>query len=62
MLSLREASDDLVGSCVALFARSPEDGASSEITLELGGGHGAFYRPNQEWVDPVVEMASSSVP
>ena len=62
MLSLREASDDLVGSCVALFARYTENGGGREITLELGGGHGAFYRPRSEWVDPVVEWASSSVP
>ena len=62
MLSLREASDDLVGSCVALFARSPEDGASRELTFELGGGHGAFYRPRPEWVDPVVEWARASAP
>lgn len=62
LLSLREASDDLVGSCVALFARSPENGASRELTFELGGGHGAFYRPRPEWIDPVVEWASVSAP
>lgn len=62
MLSLREASDDLVGSCGALFLRSPEKSATREITFELGGGHGAFYRPRPEWVDPVVEWASASAP
>jgi hypothetical protein len=62
LLALREASDDLVGSCDALFARSPEDGGSREIPLELGGGHGAFYRPRPEWIDPIVDWASSSAP
>ena len=58
LLALREASDDLVGSCDALFDRMAGEGDREEITLELGGGHGAFYRPRPEWVDPVVEWAS----
>ena len=58
LLALREASDDLVGSCDALFDRMATEGDREEITLELGGGHGAFYRPRPEWVDPVVEWAS----
>ena len=57
LLALREASDGLVGSCEGLFARSAGDGEHEELTLELGGGHGAFYRPRPEWVDPVVEWA-----
>jgi len=57
LLALREASDDLVGSCEGLFARAAGDGEREEITLELGGGHGAFYRPRPEWIDPVVEWA-----
>jgi len=58
LLSIREASDDLVGSCDALFERVVGDCEREEIILELGGGHGAFYRPRPEWVDPVVEWAS----
>jgi len=57
LLSLREGSDDLVGSCEGLFARAAGEGELEEITLELGGGHGAFYRPRPEWIDPVVEWA-----
>lgn len=60
LLALREASDDLVTSCGELFSRSPGAGERREITLELGGGHGAFYRPHPEWVDPVVEWAMAS--
>ena len=58
LLALREASDDLVGSCEALFGRVTGEGEREEVTLELGGGHGAFYRPHPEWVDPIVEWAS----
>jgi hypothetical protein len=58
LLSLRESSDDLFGSCESLFDRSPSPHEHVEIVLELGGGHGAFYRPRPEWVEPVVEWAS----
>jgi hypothetical protein len=58
LLSIRESSDDLVGSCEGFFKRSPSPHDHIEIVLELGGGHGAFYRPNPEWIDPVVEWAS----
>ena len=58
LLALREASDELVGSCEGLFARAAGDGEREEITLELGGGHGAFYQPQPEWIDPVVTWAS----
>lgn len=59
LLSLREASDELMGPCDGLFARSPSPHDQREIVLYLGGGHGAFYRPRPEWVDPVVEWAES---
>lgn len=62
LLSLREATDELGGSCEGLFERSPSQNDHQEVLLELGGGHGAFYRPQPEWVDPVVAWASSSVP
>jgi predicted esterase len=62
LLAIREASDDLVGSCEVLFSRSPEEGVRREVTLELGGGHGAFYRPRPAWIDPVVAWASFSAP
>lgn len=58
LLALREASDDLVGSCEALFGRVTGESDREEITVTLGGGHGAFYRPRAEWIEPVVEWAS----
>ena len=60
LLGLREASDDLAGPCDVLFARSPATADGAEIVLELGGGHGAFYRPHPEWIDPVVEWTLTS--
>ena len=62
LLGIREASDDLAGSCDELFARSPPGSYRAEIVLELGGGHGAFYRPHPEWVEPVVAWALASNP
>jgi hypothetical protein len=57
LLSLRESSDELVGSCEGLFERSPSGHDHTEILLDLGGGHGAFYRPQPQWIDPVVMWA-----
>jgi hypothetical protein len=62
VLALREASDDLVGTCEVLFSRAVGDGEREEIVIDVGGGHGSFYRPRPEWVDPVVEWASFSAP
>jgi hypothetical protein len=57
LLGLREASDELVGPCETLFDRAA-GGERREVVTDLGGGHGAFYRPNPEWIEPVVEWAS----
>jgi len=59
LLSLREFSDELVGSCEGLFDRSPSPHEHREVVLEFGGGHGAFYRPQPEWVDLVAEWAGA---
>jgi len=59
LLALRESSDDLVGSCSELFARSDVEGDRREVVTDLGGGHGAFYKPRQEWVDEAVVWANT---
>jgi hypothetical protein len=59
LLALRESTDDLVGSCGVLFARSMDSGELKEIVINVGGGHGAFYRPRPEWNDPVVGWATA---
>jgi len=58
ILALREVSDELVGSCDPLFARAGVPAEHREVEVEIGGGHGAFYRPHPEWVDPLVEWAN----
>lgn len=58
LLALRESSDSLVGSCSELFARRGVGGESREVVTDLGGGHGAFYRPQPEWVQEVVAWAA----
>ena len=57
LLALREASDEMIGSCEGLLARAEGEGERREMVVEIGGGHGAFYRPRAEWVDPVVAWA-----
>ena len=57
LLGLREASDELVGTCETLFDRAAGS-ERREVVTELGGGHGAFYRPRSEWIGSVVEWAS----
>jgi len=60
ILALREASDDLAGPCAELLANAVEGSTQREVVLELGGGHGAFYRPRPEWIEPVLGWAAAS--
>jgi len=62
LLSIREASDDAVGSCERLFARAPPSVERDEIVLSLGGGHGAFFRPRPEWIQPALRWAKAGGP
>ncbi len=59
VLTIREASDELAGSCAAAFAQAGGLGAHRELELHLGGGHGAFFRPHAEWVEPVLAWAGA---
>ena len=54
VLSVRETSDDLVGSCNGLANDSVNLGSFKEITISTGKEHGAFYLPRPEWLDPVL--------
>jgi pimeloyl-ACP methyl ester carboxylesterase len=59
ILAVREATDELTGSCPA-WKDAPESSSSlvaREIVLETGLRHGFLYRPIPEWVNPVVEWA-----
>lgn len=66
VLSIVDAADRLAGSCDTVFSHAahPADAADAdhegqgpaetkEITLHTGLGHGAFYRPMDEWLDPL---------
>lgn len=53
VLSIFEESDPIGVSCGPLLARSPQLGEKREVEIRTGLGHGAFYRPIAEWVDPV---------
>jgi hypothetical protein len=56
MLSLYDASDELVGSCTPAFAKAPAV-KGAETVLEVGRRHGTFFDPRPEWLDPVVAFA-----
>lgn len=55
VLSIYDASDDLAGSCQRAFDMATRPLIHREIELHTGEGHGVFYRPRAEWIDPLVE-------
>jgi pimeloyl-ACP methyl ester carboxylesterase len=55
ILSIYEASDELGTSCEPLFAQASDPGEHREIRIDTGAGHGAFFRPRAEWLDPLFE-------
>ena len=59
VLSIREKSDSAVGSCTPLIARSPQLLEHDEILIDVGGGHGAFYRPDKAWMVPLTQWAEA---
>jgi hypothetical protein len=54
ILSIYEASDELGTSCEPLFRQAGTPGEHREIRIATGAGHGAFFRPREEWVRPVL--------
>jgi hypothetical protein len=54
ILSVFEASDEGGRSCQSLFAKSVATGERSEVRINLGEEHGAFFRPHAEWLAPVL--------
>jgi hypothetical protein len=59
VLSIREASDDLMGPCPSWKGDpEPRPGlVAREVVVDTGLSHGFLYRPLPEWVGPVVEWA-----
>ena len=62
LLSIYEASDELGRSCRPAFEHAGKGSTHAEIEIAIGGGHGAFYRPHPEWIDPLVEWARGPRP
>jgi hypothetical protein len=58
ILSMYDSSDDSFESCSKIFSAGGEGLVTKEIVLEIGGGHGVFYKPIDEWVKPLVSWAS----
>lgn len=56
VLSIFEKTDRAL-SCADLAERSPGLSAFSEIAINTGKQHGAFYLPRDEWVVPLLDWA-----
>jgi hypothetical protein len=58
VLTVRDATDELSGSCQELFGFSAGKIARhEELILNIGTGHGILYKPLDEWILPTVEWA-----
>jgi hypothetical protein len=60
VLSIRERSDPVGGSCRPLAERPGGSGSFAEEVISVGGEHGAFYRPRPEWLAPLLEHLAST--
>lgn len=58
ILTIRDETDDLSGSCEELFVFSEgKITRHDEIVLHTGMGHGILYKPLNEWIIPTVQWA-----
>ena len=55
VLSISEASDDTTKGCRGLDEQSQHLESSSEMSINTGESHGAFYLPRVEWLVPTLE-------
>lgn len=58
--SVRERSD-AVPSCAPLFERSKPAAVTREMVVDIGGSHGAFYRPHPSWLKHVLALVHAPV-
>lgn len=54
-LSIYEASDETTGSCKGLAEHRRNLAATSEVTIDTGTEHGAFYTPREAWLAPTLQ-------
>jgi hypothetical protein len=59
ILSIREASDTIGGTCEPLLSLSPGVSAHREIVLDTGLRHGFLFTPRADWLDPAVAWAEA---
>ncbi len=57
MLSLYDASDELVGSCGPAFQKASAV-KGEETVLTVGKRHGTFFEPRPEWLGPLAAFAA----
>lgn len=62
VLSLVEASDSLGISCEPMFAHKAPGTRTREVRLHTGLRHGAFFRPDDAWLRPVLAWAGGREP
>ncbi len=58
IFSVLDADDTVASSCEPLIEASPS-AVTDELVLELDRGHGLFFTPEGEWIDPVVTFLES---
>lgn len=58
VLSLYDAADREAASCQRAFEKAGAGFHGEERVLKTGGGHGLFYRPASDWMEPLVAWAS----
>ena len=57
IFSIYEKSD-LAGSCRLLSGRLPAPSSFTEVAIDTGKEHGAFFLPREEWINPVVSWVN----
>lgn len=57
ILTIYDEADEVAGSCEKFIQRSTGVNKQKEIKLTVGTGHGVFFRPIREWVEPTVQWA-----
>jgi len=62
VLALVEASDSLGISCEPMFAHQAPGTRTREVRLHTGLRHGAFFRPDDAWLRPVIAWAGGREP
>ena len=60
VLSLYDKADDLATSCASVLSAGSNAAQRREILLQVGKGHGTFYRPDPAWLDPLAAWLAAS--